>query len=83
LLTVSRLRAMVNETLRVHTAAGVGISRLVPETVDNPANAAPGGGVMICGHVSPPGTSLSIPTYTMHHSKEIWGPDADEFKPSR
>lgn len=39
--------------------------------------------MLIRGHTFPPGTCLSVPTYTMHHSKAIWGPDADEFKPSR
>jgi benzoate 4-monooxygenase len=24
-----------------------------------------------------------VPTYTIHHSQEIWGPDADEFRPER
>ncbi|ROT37147.1 cytochrome P450 [Sodiomyces alkalinus F11] len=31
----------------------------------------------------PPGTTLSVPTYSVHHSREIWGPDADEFRPER
>jgi benzoate 4-monooxygenase len=77
------LRAVINEALRIHSTSGVGLHRLVPPTVENPAIAAPGGGVVIRGHVFPPGTRLSVPTYTMHHSKAIWGPDADEFKPSR
>jgi cytochrome P450 len=37
----------------------------------------------ILGHVFYPGTVLSVPAYTIHHSKEIWGPDADEFVPTR
>ncbi|KAJ8603888.1 hypothetical protein MRB53_042023 [Persea americana] len=31
----------------------------------------------------PPGTVLSVPTYTLHHSPTIWGADADEFIPER
>ncbi|KAJ3513110.1 hypothetical protein NM208_g15231 [Fusarium decemcellulare] len=34
-------------------------------------------------HYFPPGSVLSVPTYSIHHSKEIWGPDADDFKPER
>jgi benzoate 4-monooxygenase len=26
---------------------------------------------------------LSVPAYTIHHSKQIWGPDADSFRPER
>jgi PHYB activation tagged suppressor 1 len=31
----------------------------------------------------PEGTFLSIPIATIHHDKEVWGEDADEFKPMR
>ena len=37
----------------------------------------------ILGHSFPPGLSLSVPSYTIHHSKTIWGDDADEFRPER
>ena len=39
--------------------------------------------VEILGHTFPTGTALSVPAYTIHHSKEVWGPDADEFDPDR
>jgi benzoate 4-monooxygenase len=74
---------VINETLRIHTTAGVGLPRLVPQRVDNPAHASPDGGVTILGYSFPPGTSLSVPTYTMHHSTAIWGSDAEDFKPAR
>ena len=38
---------------------------------------------MLHNHHFPPGTVLSVPTYTVHHSIEIWGPDADSFNPDR
>ncbi|UNI15986.1 hypothetical protein JDV02_002467 [Purpureocillium takamizusanense] len=62
------------ETLRHHSTSGIGLPRLVP------ANSS---GVTILGHYFPPGTVLSVPTYTIHHSAEIWGPDAEEFRPER
>ncbi|AEO63061.1 uncharacterized protein THITE_2107910 [Thermothielavioides terrestris NRRL 8126] len=68
------LSAVVNETLRFHSTSGIGLPREVPRD---------GQGVHIAGHYFPPGTVLSVPTYSIHHSKEIWGPDADEFRPER
>lgn len=68
------LEAVFNETLRHQSTSGMGLPREIPP--DSP-------GVTICGRYFPPGTILSVPTFTIHHSKEIWGPDALEFKPER
>lgn len=68
------LDAVCNEALRHHTTIGHGLPREVP--ADSP-------GVQWHGHLFPPGTVLSVPTYTLHRSKEIWGLDADEFRPER
>ncbi|KAL3962438.1 hypothetical protein ACCO45_003961 [Purpureocillium lilacinum] len=65
---------VIQETLRHHSTSGIGLPRQVP--ADSP-------GVTILGHYFPPGTVLSVPTYTIHHSTEIWGPDAEEFRPER
>ncbi|KAK7948645.1 benzoate 4-monooxygenase [Apiospora aurea] len=73
-LNLPYLEACINETLRYHSTSGIGLPRELPP--NSP-------GVDICGHHFPPGTVLSVPTYTVHHSKEIWGPDADEFRPER
>lgn len=59
--------------MRIHSTSSLGLPRVVP----------PGPGVTICGHDFPQGTVLSVPAYTIHHSKEIWGPDADSFRPER
>lgn len=64
----------INETLRHHSPSGIGLPREIPPNSR---------GVALNGHYFGPGTVLSVPTYTVHHSKEIWGPDADEFKPER
>lgn len=68
------LGMVINETLRFHSTSGIGLPREIP---------ADSQGVSIRGHSFPPGTVLSVPSYTMHHSKEIWGPDADDFRPER
>ncbi|KAI0384769.1 cytochrome P450 [Hypomontagnella monticulosa] len=68
------LQNVINETLRIHSTSGIGLPREIPR--DSP-------GVTIRGHFFPPGTVLSVPTYSIHHSRTIWGPDADEFRPER
>ena len=68
------LEAVINETLRHHSTSGIGLPREVPP--DSP-------GVALRGHHFPPGTVLSVPSYSIHHSREIWGPDANEFRPER
>ncbi|KAI0181659.1 cytochrome P450 [Hypoxylon sp. FL1284] len=68
------LQMVLNETLRIHSTSGIGLPREVP---------AESAGVEIGGRWYPPGTVLSVPTYTMHHSRDIWGADAEAFRPER
>jgi benzoate 4-monooxygenase len=70
---ITSLDAVIKETMRIHSTSSLGLPRTVP----------PGPGITLCGHHFPQGTVLSVPAYTIHHSKEIWGPDADSFKPER
>ena len=67
------LENVIQETLRIHSTSSQGLPRLVPV----------GDGVDLAGHHFPQGVVLSVPAYVMHHSKEIWGADADEFRPER
>ncbi|EON62070.1 benzoate 4-monooxygenase [Coniosporium apollinis CBS 100218] len=67
------LDAVIKETMRIHSTSSLGLPRVVP----------PGPGIDVSGHHFPQATVLSVPAYTIHHSKEIWGPDADEFVPER
>lgn len=60
--------------MRIHSTSSLGLPRLIPE------GSKP---VTINGHVFGPGTVLSVPAYTIHHSKDIWGPDVEEFVPTR
>lgn len=68
------LQNVINETLRHHSTSGIGLPRTIPD--DSP-------GVEFNGRHFPAGTTLSVPTYSVHHSAEIWGPDAGDFRPER
>ncbi|KAK3313220.1 cytochrome P450 [Apodospora peruviana] len=45
----------------------------------------PAGGDTVCGHLLPEGTRVSTVAgiYAINHSKELWGADADVFRPER
>lgn len=66
------LEAVINESLRIHSTSAIGLPRLVPE-----------GGLTILGKYFPPNTVLSVPSYTIHRDKGVWGDDADVFRPER
>ncbi|KAL8993601.1 MAG: hypothetical protein Q9169_006226 [Polycauliona sp. 2 TL-2023] len=68
------LHMVINETLRHHSPASLGLPRLVPPS--SPP-------ITIHTHTFPPLTTLSIPTYTLHTSPTIWGPTAHLFDPLR
>lgn len=68
------------ETMRIHSTSSLGLPRLVPMASPENPNPKP---VELAGYSFPPGTALSVPAYTIHHSKELWGDDADEFVPDR
>ncbi|OJJ65691.1 hypothetical protein ASPBRDRAFT_139582 [Aspergillus brasiliensis CBS 101740] len=65
---------VVNESLRHHSSISLGLPREIPQNSQ---------GITVRGKYFPPGTILSIPIYTLHHLKEVWGADADEFRPER
>ncbi|RKF78802.1 Benzoate 4-monooxygenase [Golovinomyces cichoracearum] len=67
------LENVIKETLRIHSTSSIGLPRVVP----------PGPGVTICSRHFPGGTVISVPSFTIHHSPEIWGEDVEEFKPER
>ncbi|KAF5002939.1 hypothetical protein FDECE_10494 [Fusarium decemcellulare] len=68
------LDAVIKETMRLHSVLGIGLPREVPPDSQ---------GLHFNGYFFPPGTVLSVPIYTIHRSRDIWGPDANEFRPER
>jgi benzoate 4-monooxygenase len=66
------LDAVINEALRLHSTSGIGLPRIVPE-----------GGMSIQGHFFKEGTVLSVPSYTIHRDREVWGDDAAIYRPER
>ncbi|PPQ70397.1 hypothetical protein CVT24_013135 [Panaeolus cyanescens] len=66
------LDACINESLRLHSTSALGLPRVVPE-----------GGLTIKGCHFPEGTVLSVPSFSIHRDKSIWGEDVEAFRPER
>lgn len=60
--------------MRIHSTSAMGLAREIPEGT-NP--------IVIAGQTFHAGDVLSVPSYTIHRSTEIWGKDAEEFVPER
>jgi benzoate 4-monooxygenase len=68
------IQYVIQETMRIHSTSSLGLPRQIPP------NSPP---ISLANHTFYPGDVLSVPAYTIHHSHEIWGPDADDFVPDR
>ncbi|EEB89164.1 hypothetical protein MPER_12773 [Moniliophthora perniciosa FA553] len=74
------LQAVINESLRLHSTSAVGLPRIAPE-----------GGMTVplrLGSDEPnvqlkEGDIVSVPSFTIHRDKEIWGDDFEVFRPER
>ncbi|KAG9049268.1 hypothetical protein FS837_010804 [Tulasnella sp. UAMH 9824] len=66
------LEACINEALRLHSTSSLGLARSVPA-----------GGLTVCGRFFPEGAILSVPSYTLHRREDVWGDDAEEYRPER
>ncbi|EIW78435.1 cytochrome P450 monooxygenase pc-bph [Coniophora puteana RWD-64-598 SS2] len=66
------LEVVILEVLRLHSTIGLGLPRMAPE-----------GGLTVHGTYFPEGTILSVPTYTLHRDKRVWGDDPEIFRPER
>lgn len=66
------LQACIKEGMRLHSATGLPLWRVVPE-----------GGAQVCGRYFPGGSVVGINTWVAHYNEEVFGDDAGEFKPER
>ncbi|SOV03041.1 probable Benzoate 4-monooxygenase cytochrome P450 [Ustilago sp. UG-2017a] len=66
------LQAVLSESLRFHSTSAIGLPRVIPR-----------GGATVCGGHFPAGTILSVPAYTLHRDKSVFGEDAEEYNPDR
>jgi cytochrome P450 len=62
----------IKEAMRMHPGVQYPLERLVPK-----------GGVELGGHFIPEGTIVGMNPAVIHRDKEVFGVDADEFRPSR
>ncbi|GAA5875305.1 hypothetical protein JCM3774_005774 [Rhodotorula dairenensis] len=65
------LDACINEALRLHSTSAMGLPRIMTKPTE------------FDGEVFPPGTILSVPSYSIHRIKKIWGNDPEEYRPER
>lgn len=66
------LQACIKEALRMHPAVGLLLERHVPA-----------GGVTLNGHFIPEGTIVGINPWVSARNREVYGADADVFRPER
>lgn len=66
------LHACLQETFRIHPAAGFNNERVVDPQ-----------GAIICGERIPGGTIVSCSSWVLHRNKEIFGEDVDSYRPAR
>lgn len=65
-------QAVLKESLRVHPAVGLPLWREVPS-----------GGATICGKHFPAGTNVGVNPWVAHRNHQVWGSDAEVFRPER
>ncbi|EUC43354.1 hypothetical protein COCMIDRAFT_101081 [Bipolaris oryzae ATCC 44560] len=66
------LLAVIKEALRLHSAVGTQLTRVVPK-----------GGCVIEGHHFPEGAEVGVNGWALHYNKEVFGEDVYAFRPER
>ena len=62
----------MKEAMRIHPGVGFPLERLVPEN-----------GASLLGYDLAAGTNVSMTAPVVHYDKDVFGPDADKFRPER
>ncbi|KAL1981721.1 hypothetical protein VTN96DRAFT_2278 [Rasamsonia emersonii] len=70
--TLPYLDAVIQESMRIHPGIGMALERIVPP-----------GGVTIAGHYLPAGTVVGINPWVTSIDKNVYGQDAECFRPER
>ncbi|KAF2806023.1 cytochrome P450 [Mytilinidion resinicola] len=71
-LSMTYYQACLKEAMRYHPPTAQILPRVVPQ-----------GGVELCGVYLPAGTNVGCNAWTVHRDKQLYGEDADEFRPER
>jgi cytochrome P450 len=66
------LQAIIKEALRMHSATGLPMQRVVPA-----------GGATIANRFIPAGSTVGINAWVAHRNTSIYGPDAEQWRPER
>lgn len=66
------LQAVIKEALRIHSATGLPMQRLVPAE-----------GTTIAGRFIPGRATVGINAWVAHRNKQVYGQDADDWRPER
>ncbi|KUJ08628.1 cytochrome P450 [Mollisia scopiformis] len=66
------LQAVIKEALRIHSATGLTMPRIVPAE-----------GTTLAGHFFPGGSTIGINAWVAHRNPSIFGADAEEWRPER
>ena len=71
LTSLAYTKAVLYEVLRLTPTLGIGLERTVTQA-----------GTVFTGYKLPPGTHISVPTYSVHRNADVY-PDPEVFKPER